>query len=49
MISLLSVGMSKIRSIKEFDPEYRTLYQIAIEMVPSTMKSEYFCVKQTFH
>jgi hypothetical protein len=37
-ISLLSVGVLKIKSIKEYDPKQRTLDQIATKVVPSTMK-----------
>jgi hypothetical protein len=36
--SLLSVGVLKIKSIKEYDPKQRTSDQIATKAVPSTMK-----------
>jgi hypothetical protein len=45
MVSLLTVGVSKIRSTKEFDSKQRTLDQTIVEMEPSTMKSKDFCVK----
>ncbi len=44
-ISLLRVGVLKIRSTKEFDPKQGTLDQTIIEMVPPIMKSKDFCVK----
>jgi hypothetical protein len=45
MASLLSVGMSKIRSIKEFDSKQGTLNQTTIKVVPSIVKLEDFCVR----
>jgi hypothetical protein len=44
-ISFLSVGVSKIKNIEEFDPKQRTLDQTTTEVVPSIVKSEDFCVK----
>jgi hypothetical protein len=38
MISLLSVGVSKIRSIEEFDPKQRTSNQTTAKVVPSILK-----------
>jgi hypothetical protein len=40
--SLLNVGVSKIKSIKESDSKQRTSKQI---VVPSTVKSKDFCVR----
>jgi len=37
--------VSKIRSIEESDIEQGTSDQIIVEVVPSTVKSEDFCVK----
>jgi hypothetical protein len=45
IISLLSVGVSKIKNIEEFDPKQGTSYQTSIEVVLSTMKSKDFFVK----
>jgi hypothetical protein len=44
-ISLLHVGVLKIKSTKESDPNQMTLDQTIIEMVPPIMKSKDFCVK----
>jgi hypothetical protein len=44
-VLLLSVGVSKIISIEEFDPQQGTLDQITIEVVPSTMELEDFCAR----
>ncbi len=45
MISLLNVGVWEIKSTKESDLDQRTLDQITAKVVPSTMKSEDFCVR----
>jgi hypothetical protein len=45
IISLLNVGMLKIKSIKESNPKQGTSYQTTTKVVPLTMKSEDFCVK----
>jgi len=45
IISLLNVGMLEIRSIEESNPKQGTSYQTTTKVVPSTMKSENFCVK----
>jgi hypothetical protein len=45
IISLLNVGMLEIKSIEESNPKQGTSYQTTIKVVPSTMKSEDFCVK----
>jgi len=45
IVSLLSVGVSKIRSIEESISKQRTSNQIATKVVPSTMKLEDFYVK----
>ncbi len=44
MISLLIVGILKIKSIEESNKKQGTLDQIAVKVVPSTMKSENFYV-----
>jgi hypothetical protein len=44
-ISLLSVEVPKIESIKESDSKQRTLDQTSTKVVPSTMKSKEFCVR----
>jgi hypothetical protein len=44
-ISWLNVGVSKIISTKESDPEQKTLGQTTTEMVLSIVKLEDFCVK----
>ncbi len=44
-ISILSVGVSKIKSTEEFDPKQRTSDQTTTEVVPSIVKSEDFCVR----
>jgi hypothetical protein len=43
-ILLLNVGVSKIRSTKQLDPEQRTLNQTTIKLVPSIVKSKDFYV-----
>ncbi len=45
MVLTLSVGVSKIKNIKEFDNEQRTLNQTNAEVVPSIVKLEDFYVK----
>ncbi len=45
MVSLLNVGVSKIRSTKKFDPKWGTSNQIATKMEPSTVKSKDFCIR----
>ncbi len=45
IISLLSVGVSKIKSIEESNSKQRTSYQIIVEVVLSTMKLKDLCVK----
>jgi hypothetical protein len=45
MVSLLSVGVSKIKINEESNLEQGTLNQIIIEVVLSTMKLEVFCVR----
>jgi hypothetical protein len=45
IVSLLNVGVLEIKSIEEFDPNQKTLNQTTIEVVPSTVKSENFCVR----
>ncbi len=45
IVLLLSVQVLKIKSTTKLDPKQGTLDQTTIEMVPSTMKSEYFCVR----
>jgi hypothetical protein len=45
MVSLLSVRVLKIKNTKEFDSKQRTSNQTTIEVVPSIMKSEVFCVR----
>jgi hypothetical protein len=44
-VSLSSVGVSKIRSIQEYDQKQRTLDQTIQEVMLSTMKSKDFCVR----
>jgi len=44
-ISLLNVGVSIIKSIEESDPEQGTSNQTIVEVVPSIVKSEDFCVR----
>ncbi len=44
-VSLSSVGVSKIRSIQEYDQKQRTLDQTTKEVMLSTMKSKDFCVR----
>jgi hypothetical protein len=44
-ISLLHFGVLEVRSTEESNPKQGTLDIIAIEVVLSTMKSEYFCVR----
>jgi hypothetical protein len=44
-ISLLSVGVSKIKSIEESNLEQRISNQTIVEVVPSIMKLNDFCVK----
>jgi hypothetical protein len=43
-VSLLSVGVSKIRSTKEFDLKQRTFDQTTAKVVPSMVKLEDFSV-----
>jgi hypothetical protein len=45
MVLTLSVGVSKIKNIKEFDNEQRTSNQTNAEVVPSIVKLENFYVK----
>ncbi len=45
IISLLSVGVSKIKSIEESNSKQRTSYQIIVEVVLSTMKLKDFYVR----
>jgi hypothetical protein len=45
MVLTLSVGVSKIKNIKEFDNEQRTSNQTNAEVVPSIVKLEDFYVK----
>jgi hypothetical protein len=44
-VSLLNVRVSKIKSIYESNFKQRTSDQIAVEVVPSTVKSEDFYVR----
>ncbi len=44
-ILLLSVGMPKIKSIKESDLKQRKSNQTTTELEPSTVKSKDFCVR----
>jgi hypothetical protein len=44
-VSLLSIGVSKIRINEKYDPKQRTSNRGAIELVPSTTKPEGFYVK----
>jgi hypothetical protein len=44
MISLLSVGVLKIRNIGEFNLERRTSDQIVMELEPLIVKSKDVCV-----
>jgi hypothetical protein len=41
----LSVRALEIRSIERSDPEQGISYQTLAKVVPSIMKSKYFCVK----
>jgi hypothetical protein len=45
MVLFLNVGLSKIRTIGEFDPKGRTSSQTIMELKPSTIKSEDVCVR----
>ncbi len=45
MISLLNVGVLKIRNIGEFNLERRTSDQIVMELEPLIVKSKDVCVK----
>jgi hypothetical protein len=45
MVSFFNVGLSKIRTIEEFDPKGRTSYQTVVELEPLTIKSEDVCVR----
>jgi len=45
IVSLLNVGVSKIRSIGDSDLEQRTLDQTTTKVVPLIVKLENFCVK----
>jgi hypothetical protein len=45
MVSLLSVGVLKIRSTEEFGPNQGTSDQTTVKMTPSIVKLEDFCVK----
>jgi hypothetical protein len=45
IVSLLSVGVLKIKSIEEFYPKQRISDQTIVEVVPSTVKSKDFCVR----
>jgi hypothetical protein len=44
-VSLLSVGVSEIKSTKEFDSKQRTSNQITTQVVFSIVKSKDFCVR----
>jgi hypothetical protein len=48
MVSLLSVGMSEIKSIKESYLKQGTSYQIIAKVMLSTVNSKNFCVKPKF-
>jgi len=45
IVSLLSVGVSEIKSTKEFDSKQRTSNQITTQVVFSIVKSKDFCVR----
>jgi hypothetical protein len=44
-VSLLSVGVSKIKITKDSNPKQGTLNQTVGEVVPSIVKSKDFCVR----
>ncbi len=44
-ISLLNVGVSKIKNTKEYDPKQGTINQTSTKVLPLIMKLENFCVK----